>query len=425
MKYRHMILLTIVAGALVFIGSAFYLNQSLLIRDFALPFQMAISVQKMLVLVFVAGILVSFLLYRSVRLDNNLTWSSSRSFIRALNHLYADRFEEALAEIESASRKSRNNYDILMTMGVIYKRLDRPVESLDCFRKAFNQKPTVQAFLKIIDLLDGQGPEADPEALSKLVQKLSRASRPAAYRALLTHLKRTGHWVLAFKTYRKARKEDLSRFPESEGAELRYELGKLRGSRKIMKDLIGDFPTFAPAYATYADLLKESGDAEEMLRILKDGFRHTRIVIFLQMIEDHLLIAENPERAVEELGQIMLNENHHVLARFYLGKLYYRLEMLDKAREIFENLEGEVEYIPALPHYLARIYFRKGNVQTAFRYLEELVERTHVLSFRFHCDQCHELLDTWTERCPKCRTINSVRMIYEELKSDTAPIFML
>lgn len=425
MKYRHMFLLVLLAVALVFIGSAFYLNQALLARDFRLPFQMTMSVEHLLIMVFVAGILVSFLLYRSIRLDNNLTWSSNRLFVRALNHLYADRFEEAFNEIETAYRKSGNNYDILMTRGVICKRLERIPESLASFQKAFSRKPTIQAYLKIIDLLDDHGAEMEPAVLSKLLQKLGRESRPAAYRALLDHLKRSGEWTLAFKVYRKARKEDTGRFPETEGAELRYELGKLRGSRRIMKDLIGDFPAFAPAYDAYAELLKETGDTEEMLKVLKEGFSRTRIVIFLQKIEDHLLTNENPERAVEELGQIMLNENHHVLARFYLGKLYYRLEMLDKAREIFENLEGEVEYIPALPHFLAHIYFRKGNVQTAFRYMEELVERTHVLSFRFHCDNCHELLDEWTERCPKCSTINSVRMIYEELKSDTAPIFML
>ena len=425
MKYRHMLLLFLVAVSLVFIGSAFYLNQGLLAGDFRLPFGVSISVEHLLLLVFGAGVVISFLLYRSVRLDNNLTWSSSRLFVRALNHLYADRFEDALADIEAAYRKSGSNYDVLMTMGVIYKRLGRAEESLESFRSAFARKPTVQAFLKITDLLKERAMEVEPESLARLVTKLPRESRTTAYRALLTYLKRTGEWTLAFKTYRKARKEDASRFPESEGAELRYELGKLRGSKRIMKDLIDDFPSFAPAYARYAELLRESGNLEEMLRVLKDGFSQTRIVIFLQLIEDHLLTSDNPERAVEELGQIVLNENHHVLARFYLGKLYYRLEMLDKAREIFENLEGEVEYIPALPHYLARIYFRKGNVQTAFRYMEELVERTHVLSFRFNCDHCHDLLDEWSERCPKCGTINSVRMIYEELKSDTAPIFML
>ncbi|RMF10141.1 MAG: hypothetical protein D6762_02185, partial [Candidatus Neomarinimicrobiota bacterium] len=151
----------------------------------------------------------------------------------------------------------------------------------------------------------------------------------------------------------------------------------------------------------------------------------THLVVFLERIESHLLAAEDPERAVEELGQIVLNENHHLLARFYLGKLYYRLEMLDKAREIFENLQGEVAYIPALPHFLARIYYRKGDTATAFRYMEELVDRADVLTFRFHCDQCHVPLDAWSERCPTCHTINSVRMIYEELHADAAPIFML
>lgn len=425
MKFRHILLAIAVLMAFLFIGTAFYLNEGLLAAPFTLPFGYHITMDHVLIFVFLAGILITFLMYRSIRLGENLTWSSSRHFVKALNHLYADRYEEALSEIQRAYRKSGTNYDILMTMGVIFKRLNQGEAAMDCFRRAFQKKPTVQAFLKILDTLaTDEESELAPDVLTRLVQKLSRESRPAAYRALLDHLKRIGEWEMAFRTYRKGRKEDDARFPASEGAELRYELGK-KDSLRMMKDLVADFPDFAPAYVRYAELLKEAGREEEMLDVLKRGFSNTRIVIFLQMIEDYLLTAGTPERAVEELGQIMLNENHHLLARFYLGKLYYRLEMLEKAREIFENLEGEVEYIPALPHYLARIYYRQGDMRTAFRFMEELVERSNVLAFRFSCDSCHELMDEWSERCPMCRTINSVRMIYEELKSDTAPIFML
>ncbi len=426
MKLRHILLALAVILAFLFIGTAFYLNEELLATSFKLPFGLSVLMDDVLIFVFLAGILITFLMYRSIRLGENLTWSSNRNFIKALNHLYADRYDEALSEIQRAYRKSGTNYDILMTMGVIFKRLSQGEPAMDCFRRAFQKKPTIQAFLKILETL---GPENETdltsETLTKLVQKLPRESRPAAYRALLDYLKRIGEWEVAFRTYRKGRKEDNTRFPSSEGAELRYELGRKNASLRMMKELIADFPGFAPAYVRCAELLQAEGREEEMLDLLKRGFSNTRIVIFLQMIEDHLLTVGTPERAVEELGQIMLNENHHLLARFYLGKLYYRLEMLEKAREIFENLEGEVEYIPALPHYLARIYFRKGDMRTAFQYMEELVERSNVLSFRFSCDNCHELMDEWSERCPMCRTINSVRMIYEELKSDSAAIFML
>ncbi|NOZ13813.1 MAG: tetratricopeptide repeat protein [Acidobacteria bacterium] len=425
MKFRTIVLFLLVVLILIFISAAIYMNHDLLKTSFHLPAGLEVDLDRILILVFFAGTLGAFLMYRSIRLDSNLTWRTSRHFVRALNHLYADRYPEALEEIEKAGKKSANNYDILMTMGVIYKRLERYEDAAAAFRKAFARKTTVQAFLKLLDVLPDSDSKPDGRELLKLAQKIRKESRITAYRALLDYLKKSEDWVRAVKVYWKGRKEDQKQFPESEGAEIRYELGKTRESEHILKELIEDFPDFTPAYVRYGELLRQKGKIKEMLAVMKQGFSRTHIVVFLQMIEDALLEQEDPEAAVEVLGQIVLNENHHVLARFYLGKLYYRLEMLEKAREIFEQLEGEVVYIPALTYYLARIYHRKGEYHTAIHYLEQMVRHAQLLDFHFHCSRCNTPLDKWTERCPQCGSINSVRMIFEELKPDSNPIFML
>ncbi len=425
MKIRTIALISLIVLILIFISAAVYMNHELLKTSFHLPAGLEVDLDRVLILVFFAGTLGAFLMYRSVRPAANLTWRSSHHFIRALNHLYADQYEDAFEDIEKAYSKSGNNYDILMTMGVIHKRLGHFEDSVTVFRKAFSRKATVQAFLKLLDVLPEANLEWDHRELLKLAQKIRKESRITAYRALLTYLKQSGDWVRAIKVYWKGRKEDSEHFPENEGAEIRYELGKARESEHILKELIADFPDFTPAYVRYGQLLYKKGKISEMLTVMKQGFSRNHIVVFLQMIEDVLLEQGNPETAVEELGQIVLNENHHVLARFYLGKLYYRLEMLEKAREIFESLEGEVAYIPALTYYLARIYHRKGDYHTAVHYLEQLVGQAHLLDFHFYCSQCGTQMNEWAERCPKCGCINSVRMIFEELKSDSTPIFML
>ncbi len=425
MKFRTIALISLTVLILIFISAAVYMNHELLQTSFHLPAGLEVDLDRILILVFLAGVVGMFLMYRSIRLGSNLTWRTSRHFVHALNHLYADRYPEAMEEIEKAHEKSANNYDILMTMGVIYKRLEQYEDAATAFRKAFSRKTTVQAFLKLLDVLPHTEVEPDSRELLKLAQKIRKESRTTAYRALLNYLKQTGDWIRAVKVYWKGRKEDRTLFPENEGAEIRYELGKTRESEHILKELIADFPDFTPAYVRYGELLRKKGKTKEMLAVMKQGFSRTHIVVFLQMIEDTLLELGDPEKAVEELGQIVLNENHHVLARFYLGKLYYRLEMLEKAREIFEQLEGEVAYIPALTYYLARIYHRKGEYHTAIHYLEQMVQHAHLLDFHFHCSQCNTPLNTWAERCPQCGSINSVQMIFEELKSDATPIFML
>lgn len=425
MKLRHILFSVVLGGLAVLVVYTILQNELLLNQQYSILGGYSIRLDRILILVFVTGVISSFMLYRSVRLNKNLTWSSSRHFTKSLNHLYSGKYNDALAEIQKAHDKSPSNYDILMTSGVIYKRLQDFENSFLFFSKAFEKKHTVQALLKIVDILSQVESEEKDTTVFEYIQTLKKAERITAYQAFLTYLKKEKNWELAYEVYKKAIHIDSSAFSGKDKAEILYETGRKKKSSKLMKEILKDFPSFAPAYLEYSDMLKESGQEEEMIQILKTAFSHTKLSIFLQKLEDYFLLHEMPEKAVEVLGEIVLNENHHVLARYFLGKLYYRLEMLNKAREIFKSLDGEVEFIPGLYYHLAKIYYRQDDMDTAYHYVKEMVQRSNVLTFSYHCEHCEELTDNWTERCTQCGSIGTIRMRCEEYKSDTAPVFLL
>jgi len=426
MRKKHIVYSLLILALLIIVILSLSDNSELVKAEYKVIGDfLSIPLDILFLIVFVSGGLGSFFIYRAVRLDKNLTWSSSKHFTKALNSLYSDKYEKALEEIKIALSKSPKNYDLLMTAGVIYKRLKDYENSYNHFLMAFQKKPTVQAVFKIVSLLDSNELQKDDKEIFGYFKKLTKEDRIPAYKSFAKYLKKKRSWELAFDVVKKANGIDETAFSTKELAEIKYELGKKNSSEKIMKEIVKSYPEFAPGLISYANILKKNGKINEMIEVLKQGFSNTKLVVFLQKLEDHFLEIEMPEKAVEVLGEIVLNENHNVLARYYLGKLYYRLEMLNKAKEIFLNLEGEIEYIPGLYFHLAKVFYRQGDYETSYSYMKELVHRSDILKFKFSCEVCGTFTDEWTERCSSCHAIGSIRMRYEELKSEEVPFFML
>jgi len=424
MKNRNVFLIILFSLLVFVVAVLYYENIDLLKQDFTVFKHFSLKLEFVLLIIFVLGGLLTFGIYRSLRLSSNLSWRANRHFVKALNNLYSSRFEEAKKEIQKALEVSPKNYDLLMTAGVIEKRLKNYDTSYQYFLDAFKRKPTIQAFQKMIDVIKDGNLKVDSEELYYLSKEIPKSDRGYGRKLLLDYYREKKEWDWAYKVFKRGRKYRPDIYTDKLRVEIEYELAKKEKSGKRLKEIINEFPDFAPAYMFYASMLKESGDYKEMIEVLKNGFYKTHIVEFLQMIEDYFLENSDPEGAIETLNEIVLNENYNILAQFFLGKLYYRLELLEKAREIFENIKGEVRYIPGLYYYLADIYRKRNDYDTAFAYLKQLAKEQHLDKFRFKCENCGWEMERWSERCPKCGEINSVRIFYEAYTSDGS-VFML
>ncbi len=424
MKNRDLILFVLFLILISFVGFIYYENIDLMKQDFTVFKHFVFKLQTILLVIFILGGFITFTIYRSFRLSSNLSWRANRYFVRALNNLYSSRYDEAKDDILKALEIAPKNYDLLMTAGVIEKRLGNYQSSYELFLTAFKRKPTIQAFQKMINVIKDGNLKVDNEELYYLSKEIPKSDRGYGRKLLLDYYKEKKEWEWAYRVFNRGKKYRPDLYNDRLKVEIEYEIAKKEKAKKKLKQIIKEFPDFAPAYMFYARLLKEDGRFDEMVDVLKNGFYKTRIVEFLQMIEDYFLEKGDPEGAIENLNEIVLNENYDVLAQFFLGKLYYRLELLEKAREIFENIKGEVRYIPGLYYYLADIYRKRKDFDTAFSYLKQLATEQHLDKFRFKCKECGWEMEKWSERCPKCGEINSVRIMFEAYTSDSS-IFML
>ena len=207
------------------------------------------------------------------------------------------------------------------------------------------------------------------------------------------------------------------------------EQGKPRDAIGILRRLVTMEPAFVPAHLALGKALNALRQPEEAVEVWEKGYEATGHPVFLSTIEDHYLEQEQPRRAIEALKSAIWKSKKDIIPRFFLGKLYYRLEMIDEALQQFAQMKGRVTYFPALHYYLAKIMERQGNLREALKELELVLRQAEVLKVEYACATCSRKYPVWVDYCERCGEWNSVVVDFqeerpiEELGISTAPVY--
>ncbi|MDH7498811.1 MAG: tetratricopeptide repeat protein, partial [candidate division NC10 bacterium] len=205
----------------------------------------------------------------------------------------------------------------------------------------------------------------------------------------------------------------------------RYEMGNAKLKEKDFKEAAKIFrevakleKVFLPAYLKLGETYYLSGEKGKAGRIWERAFDITRSSVFLERLEQLYLEMEDPQRLLSFYHLRILRSPHDLVPRFYLGKLYYRLEMIDEAEEQFRLLTQKVPGF-ALPHYLlAQILERRRAWREALSQYKEVLSLLSLPLFQYRCSRCGTRHLGWQDRCSKCGEWNSLS---EELRSLIGP----
>ena len=114
------------------------------------------------------------------------------------------------------------------------------------------------------------------------------------------------------------------------------------------------------------------------------------------------------------LRSLIARTDHDLLPRFFLGRLYYRLEMHDEALKVLETIGERLDGAPTYHYLLGRIRQRRSDHRGAMaRYLACLT-RLEVSSASFICSSCGHRFGEWQDRCGACGVWNSVDLDIQE-----------
>ncbi len=208
---------------------------------------------------------------------------------------------------------------------------------------------------------------------------------------------------------------------------LEYEVAKNLKNNKELKeaiqkvqDILKENPKFTPAWVLYGDIYKEDKEEERALSVYTEGFKNTYSSILLHKIEDLYLEKEEAAKALEAINHIRFQVEKDTLPRFFLGRLYYRLEMVDEAYKLLSSLQPFAPNSVVLNYLLATLEERIGKKEKALQSLKKSLENYDALKNEYYCFNCQKSMKTWQDRCPFCGAWASIEINFkEEILEDT------
>jgi predicted Zn-dependent protease len=192
------------------------------------------------------------------------------------------------------------------------------------------------------------------------------------------------------------------------------EADEVEEARGLFDRILEQEPSFVPAYIMRGEAALMAGDDDEALADWRRGFEATGSPVFLQRMEDHFIERENPPRAIETLHGLIADAGSDLLPRFFLGRLYYRLEMHEEALKVLEGLKERIRKSPTFHYLLARIRERRGEMHEAVESYRSCVRESGLRSAEYTCKLCRTRSEIWQARCVACGSWNSVELDFDE-----------
>lgn len=367
---------------------------------------------------------------------------AERRYLSGIESMLNGREERALEHFNSVLTLSPNHFDALLKGGEVLRTLGRHAEAIEYHRRASRVKENdLQPLYSLVSDYEESGAMQNAKATLNRIIDLDPKRSLNAYRKFRTICMSENDWEKAWEIQQKI-ENLLSQMGYPRKAEKKYHLAirymlarryldqdRGREAIGVLRRLVRTDATFVPAHLRLGKALAATGHPEESVEVWEAGFKATDHPVFLTTIVDHYLDQEQPRKAIEALKSALWKGKKDIIPRFFLGKLYFRLEMIDEALHEFTGLRGRVAHFPALHHHLARIHERQGRYPEALKEMETVLLETDALQVDYVCRICDRKYPSWVEHCTRCGEWNSVDVDFreeravEELGISTAPVY--
>ena len=352
------------------------------------------------------------------------------TFSKGLNACLSGRYDQAISNFRDIIKIEPNHYYTLLRIGDVYQQEHNYSEAIKFHKKAakVDEKSLEARFALVNDYLLSSSYDDAVAVIQEVIKKDS--SNIEALVKLRDIYIKTGKWDGAHELQGrvvKRRRDNIEDMRLLMG--LRYEFAKVlfnRGerekSRKLLKGIIRADKDFIPAYVILGDILVEDGDGAEAADLWEKGYHMNYSEILLHKLEDfHLQLGEPGKIIWIYKKAISINPQNPAL-KFYLGKLYYRLEMLDEAFDILAELESVESTMPDLYKLLGIIYERKEEPEKALSEFKRALGVRKRVVVPYFCPLCDFHTYEWNGRCPRCGAWNSFTVSPLYLKKEANPL---
>ncbi len=337
-------------------------------------------------------------------------------YSKAVNALLADDTSGARGYLEDVLKIEPDHPGALLRLGDIAVRTGKPEDAYRHYKKALTASPrNIEALFALADLTEKL--DRMPEALEYIEEAIDIDSdNLSALHRKRQMLERTGRWDDLIEVQKAIIKKNHGRNREEEEATLtgyRYEYarqsleeGKLEKAGKGFRGILKDNKRFIPAYLGMTEVMLQEGESERAVNFLEKAYNETYSPIVLARIEDILINMGEPSRLIRIYRNAVAKDPQDVMLKFFMGKLYYRLEMVDDALKTLS--EGEIpEGYPEWHQLLGELYLRRNQCESAVEQFKKTIDMKQTLRLPYCCSNCGKLDEAWSGRCPGCSRWNT------------------
>lgn len=354
-----------------------------------------------------------------------------------VNAFLAKRYKESISLFQKGLAINSNHVNTLLKLGEIYRIQNNVSEAIRLHRRAnLADDQNMEALFQLVD--DLQAARQLDEAVSVLQEILRRDDANQTGLISLRNIYLSlSQWEEAHSVEEKILKLPLSdEIRQKEQAVflgIKFEKGmsflgrnQTEAARRSFKSAVKIDKLFLPAYIGLGEVYIKEGRIESAMTLFEKGYDITQNPILLHRLEELCLELGQPDRILQVYQKTVRKQPSGVALKFYLGKLYSRLEMIDEAFDLFSEIESQMDHLADLQKIMGILYLKRGDpLQAAEAFQKALLLATDaVISYR--CSSCHAATAQWSGRCVKCGTWNSYESIPilsdKEQRKEMAPV---
>ena len=290
--------------------------------------------------------------------------------------------ETALHWLERARLIDLRNVEILLKEAELYQRMKRFDEAIRILNRAIGLDETSQkAFRSLRKIyLDSQRWE-EAIKIQKSLLKITKGKKMEEEETL---------FYLGLK-YEHAR--DLLN---------RGDQDHLESALKEAKEIIRERKNFEPGFVLLGDIYLRIGRWASAGKVWEKSFTRFKSIIFILRLEELYIDREDPSTLLRIYQRALQENPEHWMIAFFYAKLCLRLEMLDEALEVIDEISLKRKDFPALHRVLAEIYLHKKDFGLAAQEFEKTFELSGSSYLSFFCTVCERESKEWIAYCPQC-----------------------
>jgi len=334
-------------------------------------------------------------------------------YSKGLNSMLSRRNDVAANYFEKVLALRPNHAESLLRLGSIYHKEGDYAEAIKLHQRAMHLdgKNIEVLFALALDYEDARRTEDALQMLDDILEKDEGNLR--ALSRIRDICQRMGEFEKAEKAQERILKLSLpDKEAKAENERLvgtRYETGRvlleegnLEKAGRVFKQLVKSDGMFVPAYLGLGEVYLEEGRNADAARLWEDAYRQTGSIIFLHRLEDLYLKLGTPSRIINIYKEALAARPDDVTLNFFLGKLYYRLEMIDDAFDVLSSIDASGRQLPDLHKLLGNLYLRRGECERSADEFKRALGFRDQLIVPYRCSNCEYFTTDWSGRCPKC-----------------------